>query len=69
MFKKFANDSSKWVKMATFQFLGPFIASYEGMEPNPILIDYFISMCEQNKNDSPDNDIPFHCAFNFPAVL
>jgi len=46
MFKKFSQDSSKWVKMAAFQFLGPFIASYEGIEPNPILVDYYINMCE-----------------------
>ena len=32
--------------MATFQYLGPFIAAYEGMEPNPVLIDYYINMCE-----------------------
>lgn len=50
LFKKFSDDTSKWVKMATFQFLGPFIASYEGMEANPLLVNYFINMCEQNKN-------------------
>lgn len=26
-------------------------------------------MCEQNKNTNPDNEMPFHCAYNFPAVL
>jgi len=30
--------------MATFQYLGPFIASYVGIEPNPILIDYYIKI-------------------------
>jgi serine/threonine-protein phosphatase 4 regulatory subunit 1 len=69
MFKKFSQDSSKWVKMATFQYLGPFIASYEGIEPNPILVDYYINMCEQNKSSAPDNEVPYHCAYNFPAVL
>lgn len=69
MFKKFSQDSSKWVKMATFQYLGPFIASYEGIEPNPLLIEYYISMCEQNKSTQADNEVPYHCAFNFPAVL
>eukprot|EP00347_Sterkiella_histriomuscorum_P006427 403352815 len=69
MFKKFASDSSKWVKMAAFQYLGPFIATYEGIEPNPVLVDYYISMCEQNKSMQADNEVPFHCAYNFPAVL
>jgi serine/threonine-protein phosphatase 4 regulatory subunit 1 len=26
-------------------------------------------MCDQNKSSSPDNEVPFHCAYNFPAVL
>lgn len=26
-------------------------------------------MLEQNKNNSPDNEVPFYCAYNFPAVL
>ena len=69
MFKKFASDTSKWVKMATFQYLGPFIASYAGNESNPqVLIEYYVSMCQQ-QNQSPDNEVPYHCAFNFPAVL
>ena len=67
MFKKFSTDSSKWVKMATFQYLGPFIASYT--EPSPLLIDYYLAMCELNPSTGQDNEVPFHCAFNFPAVL
>jgi serine/threonine-protein phosphatase 4 regulatory subunit 1 len=55
--------------MAAFQFLGPFIATYQGLEPNPLLIDTFINMLEQNKSAAPDNEVPFYCAFNFPAVL
>lgn len=69
IFKKFSQDSSKWVKMAAFQYLGPFIATYEGIEPNPILIDNYINMLEQNKSASPDNEVPYYCAYNFPAVL
>lgn len=55
--------------MATFQYLGPFIASYEGIEPNPVLVDYYITICEQNRSSAPDNEVPYHCAFNFPAIL
>lgn len=70
LFKKLAMDQSKWVKMATFQYLGPFIATYEGIDPiNPVLIDSYISMLEQNKSSAPDNEVPYHCAYNFPAVL
>jgi len=32
--------------MATFQFLGPFIATYSGIKPSEILVDYYITMCE-----------------------
>jgi len=28
LFKRFSNDQSKWVKMAAFQGLGPFIATF-----------------------------------------
>lgn len=69
MFKKFANDASKWVKMATFQYLGAFIVAYQGIAISTVLIDYYISMGDPVKNNSADNDIPYHCAYNFPAVL
>ena len=29
LFQKFAVDSSKWVKMATFQYYGPFIITFD----------------------------------------
>ena len=44
LFDKFSKDSSKWVKMATFQFFGPFIFSFEHMDPNSDLLEYFLSM-------------------------
>lgn len=55
--------------MATFEYLGKFIASYHGQEVSPILINYYIQMCEENQSSAPDNEVPFFCAFNFPAVL
>jgi hypothetical protein len=39
------------------------------MEINPLLIDQYINMLEQNKGKEPDNEVPYYCAFNFPAVL
>jgi len=44
LFEKFSKDSSKWVKMATFQYFGPFIFSFKQLDPNPVLMDYFLSM-------------------------
>ena len=26
-------------------------------------------MVEQNKSSASDNEVPYHCAYNFPAVL
>ena len=40
--KRFINDSSKWVKMSTFEILGKFIATYQGQEVSPILVNYYI---------------------------
>jgi serine/threonine-protein phosphatase 4 regulatory subunit 1 len=34
-----------------------------------MLLDYYISMGDPKKHSSPDSDIPYECAFNFPAVL
>ena len=57
--------------MATFQYFGPFMFSFQEMEPNQMLMDYFLSMGQNAKAtiQSVDNDTAFHCAYNFPAVL
>lgn len=44
LFEKFSKDSNKWVKMATFQHFGPFMFSFEKMEPNETLMEYFLGM-------------------------
>lgn len=57
--------------MATFQYFGPFMFSFEKLEPNEALMDYFLSM-GQNQNvklSNVDNETAYHCAYNFPAVL
>jgi len=47
IFKKFAADSSKWVKTAAFSSFGPFVAAYEGQETiNPALLEYYLTMYE-----------------------
>jgi hypothetical protein len=71
LFDKFSKDSNKWVKVATFQYFGPFMFNFEKMAPNETLMEYFLSMGQhgQAKIQSVDNDTAFHCAYNFPAVL
>ena len=44
IFKKFTKDQSKWVKQAATQFLGPFIVCYKGLEPSPVLLDFYSEM-------------------------
>lgn len=49
LFKKFSADSSKWVKTASFQYIGPLIAIYHEQQPSPAppaLLDLFLSLYE-----------------------
>lgn len=70
IFKKLSNDSSKWVKQAAFQILGKFIVTYSGKtENNHLLLEYYINMGDPAKNSHPESEIPYQCAYNFPAVL
>jgi len=58
--------------MATFQFFGPFIITYDQMEPNEQLLDFYLKMGQSKSNfemKQVDNDTAYYCAFNFPAVL
>jgi len=34
--------------MATFQYFGPFIFSFDQLQPNEVLMDYFLSMGQSN---------------------
>jgi serine/threonine-protein phosphatase 4 regulatory subunit 1 len=49
--------------------LGPFIATYEGTDPSPVLLDLYLNMYEQNKSKDAENEVPYYCAFNIPAVV
>lgn len=42
LFKKFTKDQSKWVKQAATEFLGPFIVCYKGLEPSPVILEFYI---------------------------
>ena len=52
IFKRFTNDTSKWVRQAATQFLGPFIVCYKDLEISPSLIDFYKTMVETNLNQS-----------------
>jgi serine/threonine-protein phosphatase 4 regulatory subunit 1 len=44
IFKKFTKDQSKWVKQAATEFLGPFIVCYKGLEPSPVILEFYSQM-------------------------
>lgn len=78
IFKKFTQDSSKWVKQAATQYLGPFIVCYCGLNPSPELLEFYVAMVTSNlkrsgsggaSNLQSQEDVLYHCAYNFPAVL
>lgn len=50
LFDKFSKDSSKWVKVATFQYFGPFIFSFDQMNKTHNLLDYFLKIGHNEKD-------------------
>ncbi|KAI9914924.1 hypothetical protein PsorP6_007749 [Peronosclerospora sorghi] len=71
MFESFIYDSSRWVRMAAYQSLGPFLAALEKEQVTDELVSHFASMATTAAHTfggSGEVDIKFHCAFNFPAV-
>ncbi|RLN56095.1 hypothetical protein BBJ29_006728 [Phytophthora kernoviae] len=72
LFESFINDSSRWVRMAAYQSLGPFLAALEKDQITVELVNHFISMATTAATQlggSGEVDIKFHCAFNFPAIV
>jgi len=66
----FLKDSNKWVKISAYKNLGPFIFTLQDQNINEKLIDSYLHMADSNINNlSPDNEIIYACAFNFPAVV
>eukprot|EP00761_Pharyngomonas_kirbyi_P013157 gb/GECH01013184.1/.p1 GENE.gb/GECH01013184.1/~~gb/GECH01013184.1/.p1 ORF type:complete len:1092 (+),score=267.62 gb/GECH01013184.1/:1-3276(+) len=68
VFQKFSEDVSRWVRMAAFQHLGQFIATFTDGDVDDNLLDTFKSMAFQNDGGG-ENDMAEYCAFNFPAVV
>ena len=51
-------DENKWVKIAAFKSLGPFIASLESPNISEKLFEYYYSMTENaTKNISTENEV------------
>jgi len=63
-------DQSRWVRMAAHQQLGYLIAALEHHSRVPIsILDQYIETIEQYRGDSEAQDICFHCAYTFAAVV
>jgi len=66
----FLKDSNKWVKISAYKHLGPFISTLQGYKIHEKLIESYLHMADNSVNNlSPDNEIIYACAYNFPAVL
>jgi serine/threonine-protein phosphatase 4 regulatory subunit 1 len=63
-------DNHKWVKIPAYKNLGAFIATLKNHVINDKLLESYIKMSTHEINDlSPENEIFYSCAYNFPAVL
>lgn len=69
-FLNFLKDPNKWVRISAYKNLGPFIFTLQGQKINEKLIDSYIHMIDSSISSlSPEKEILFACAYNFPAVL
>jgi len=68
--EKLARDTSRWVRTATFQNLGHFIATFESHAVTPGLLQLYNSMVvSTSATKYCDAEIVTYCAFDFPAVI
>lgn len=66
----FLNDTNKWVKIAAYKNLVPFIDTLQLNDINQQLFDHFNKMTSTTQdNFSNDSEIVLACAYNFPAVI
>jgi hypothetical protein len=55
---KFLKDSNKWVKLASYKQLGPFIATLSGLEISEKLYENYCQMTDSTLNSiSPGNEV------------
>lgn len=69
VFDSFINDSSRWVKSAAMQNIGPFIATFPGPDVPSPLVQYFLQMVPSEENQKGDSDTTYYAAYSFPAVV
>ncbi|KAL4508405.1 hypothetical protein ABPG72_003709 [Tetrahymena utriculariae] len=63
-------DQSKWVKIAAYKNLGPFIVTLENCHASEKLFDHYTKMTDNTINSlSNENEILISCAQYFPAIL
>ena len=54
----FLKDDNKWVKIAAYKNLGPFIASLDSSSLSEKLFEHYYSMIDNNiKNISAENEV------------
>eukprot|EP00755_Sulcionema_specki_P011119 Sspe_Gene.48272::Locus_25009_Transcript_1_1_Confidence_1.000_Length_2244::g.48272::m.48272/K15424/PPP4R1; serine/threonine-protein phosphatase 4 regulatory subunit 1 len=67
IFKGFIGDVSRWVRVAAYQKLGPYLHTVGKDGCTPEMVQYFTQMATQSENGH-DTDYAEYCAFSFPAV-
>lgn len=64
VYESLSNDTSKWVRGAAFQHVGPFLATLSADQIPDTIISSFLSMATVS-----GDDLPYYCAYSFPAVV
>ena len=67
---KLLKDNNKWVKIAAYKCLGPFISTLSGLSISEKLFENYCLMTSNALNSLvSDNEIMSSCSYYFPAVL
>eukprot|EP00743_Colponemidia_sp_Colp-15_P002536 GILK01002749.1.p1 GENE.GILK01002749.1~~GILK01002749.1.p1 ORF type:complete len:764 (-),score=122.74 GILK01002749.1:190-2481(-) len=63
-------DASRWVRVATFQQIGPFLSLLRPDQITDSLLLHYTSMANPSFSPNPsENEIAIFCAYSFPAVV
>jgi serine/threonine-protein phosphatase 4 regulatory subunit 1 len=68
MFKRFASDSSRWVRNGAYEILGPFLHALGPGLVSKELVAYYANIPTMS-SAIVDQEVNYHAAFNLPAVL
>jgi serine/threonine-protein phosphatase 4 regulatory subunit 1 len=66
--ERFLTDSSKWVRSAVYQQLGPFLSSLPREQITAGLLEHYTSMAEVQDDAEAADESKLFCAFSIPAV-